>query len=105
MSGVAGSGNALFEVADVGRARVRGPLNFASAGGLLAPGARFVGAGSQIIDLTAVESADSAGLALLIEWLSLSRAAGGNLRYENIPSQLMQLARLSEVEALLTGDG
>ena len=49
-----------------------------------------------------MKDSDSSGLALLIEWLSIARAAKLSLRYENIPMQLQQLARLSEVEGLLT---
>ena len=45
---------------------------------------------------------DSAGLALLIEWLSVAKAAGRALRYENVPSQLDQLARLSELDSLIS---
>jgi phospholipid transport system transporter-binding protein len=48
-----------------------------------------------------VTASDSAGLALLIEWLSVAKSAGRALRFENIPSQLQQLARLSEVEELV----
>jgi phospholipid transport system transporter-binding protein len=54
-----------------------------------------------VIDLAGVTASDSAGLALLIEWLSVAKGAGRALRFENIPSQLQQLARLSEVEELL----
>jgi phospholipid transport system transporter-binding protein len=54
-----------------------------------------------VIDLSGVKDSDSSGLALLIEWLSIARAASKSLRYENIPVQLHQLARLSDVEELL----
>ncbi|MBS0614654.1 MAG: STAS domain-containing protein [Proteobacteria bacterium] len=106
MSAEPAAATASFEVVETGKARVRGPLSFATTGALLQSGASFITGGSaRSIDLSAVSGADSAGLALLIEWLSLSQAAGGTLRYENIPTQLMQLARLSEVEPLLSGNG
>ena len=54
-----------------------------------------------VIDLAGVTGSDSSGLALLIEWLSVAKGAGRALRYDNMPSQLHQLARLSEVEELL----
>ncbi len=54
-----------------------------------------------VIDLAGVTDSDSSGLALLIEWLSVAKAAQRTLQYENMPSQLHQLARLSEVEELL----
>jgi phospholipid transport system transporter-binding protein len=52
--------------------------------------------------LSGVNDSDSSGLALLIEWLSVAKAGSRSLKYENIPAQLRQLARLSEVEELLT---
>ena len=54
-----------------------------------------------VIDLAGVKSSDSSGLALLIEWLSVAKNARRTVRYENIPSQLHQLARLSDVDELL----
>ncbi len=55
-----------------------------------------------VIDLSTVAESDSSGLALLIEWLSIAKNAERPLKYENIPSQIKQLAVLSEVEGLLT---
>jgi ABC-type transporter Mla MlaB component len=37
----------------------------------------------------------------LIEYLSIAKEAKRALHYENIPAQIQELARLSEVEALL----
>lgn len=54
-----------------------------------------------IIDLCRVGKADSAGLALLLEWLKLSKANGVQLQFNNIPSQLLALAQLSGVEHYL----
>jgi phospholipid transport system transporter-binding protein len=94
--------DAAFEVLDGGHSRVTGPLQFTTVSGLLEPGAAAISAGrATVIDLTGVTGSDSSGLALLIEWLSVAKGAGRTLQYENIPSQLQQLARLSEVEELL----
>ncbi len=94
---------AEFEVQDGGRSRVTGVLNFASVTALLRVGSEAIANGrASIIDLSGVKDSDSSGLALLIEWLSIARAARRSLRYENIPAQLHQLARLSDVEELLT---
>jgi phospholipid transport system transporter-binding protein len=93
---------ASFEVLSDGRARVGGALEFATVTALLPLGAEAIEQGrAPTIDLAAVTSSDSAGLALLIEWLSIARAAGHSLRYENIPSQLHQLGNLSEVDPLI----
>ncbi len=81
-----------------------GDLNFKTVGALLRVGDGVIRDGHiDVMDLAGVTAGDSAGLALLIEWLSVARAAKRPLRYENMPSQLQQLARLSEVEELLLG--
>jgi phospholipid transport system transporter-binding protein len=93
---------ASFEVLDGGRSRVVGSLHFSTVSALLAEGEDPINQGrAESIDLAGVTGSDSSGLALLIEWLSMAKAAGRALRYENLPSQLQQLARLSEVEELL----
>ena len=95
---------ATLEVGDNGRALLAGELHFNSVGPLLEIGSRVISDGRiTVIDLAGVTAGDSAGLALLIEWLSIARSVNRPLHYENIPSQLQQLARLSEVEELLLG--
>jgi phospholipid transport system transporter-binding protein len=74
-----------------------------TVGALLRVGSEAIVAGhAAVIDLGAITSSDSAGLALLIEWLSVAKGAGRALRYENVPTQLHQLARLSEVDPLMS---
>ncbi|MDP9083434.1 MAG: STAS domain-containing protein [Pseudomonadota bacterium] len=91
-----------FVVEEGERSRVTGTLHFTTVTGLLPPGIEAIQGGrAAVIDLGGVTSSDSSGLALLIEWLSVAKAASRSLRYENIPTQLLQLAKLSEVEELL----
>ena len=97
-----GQQDAAFEVLEGDRSRVTGSLHFTTVSTLLPLGVAAIDSGrAAVIDLAAVVASDSSGLALLIEWLSVAKAATRTLRYENIPSQLQQLARLSEVEELL----
>ena len=97
-----GQQDASFDVLEGDRSRVSGSLHFTTVTALLPLGADAIDRGrAAVIDLAGVTASDSSGLALLIEWLSLARGASRILRYENIPSQLQQLARLSEVEELL----
>jgi phospholipid transport system transporter-binding protein len=97
-----GQQEASFEILEGDRARVVGSLHFTTVSALLTAGAEAISAArAAVIDLGDVVASDSAGLALLIEWLSIAKAAGRGLRFENIPTQLQQLARLSEVEELL----
>jgi phospholipid transport system transporter-binding protein len=81
---------------------VIGSLHFSTVSALLSEGIDAIDGGqATVIDLSGVTAGDSSGLALLIEWLSVAKAAGKELRYEHLPTQLHQLARLSEVEELL----
>ena len=97
-----GQQDAAFEVLDGDRSRVTGSLHFTTVSALLPLGVEAIDSGrAAVIDLAGVTASDSSGLALLIEWLSVAKAATRTLRYENIPLQLQQLARLSEVEELL----
>jgi phospholipid transport system transporter-binding protein len=93
---------ASFELVSDGRARVGGALSFGTVTALLPKGTEAIEHGrAAAIDLAGVTASDSAGLALLIEWLSVAQAAGHPLRYENIPSQLRQLGSLSDVDNLI----
>ena len=95
---------ASFEPLGGERSRVSGTLGFTTVTPLLLVGAAAIEQGhAAVIDLSAVTGSDSSGLALLIEWLSVARGAGRTLRYENIPTQVHQLALLSDVDALLSG--
>jgi phospholipid transport system transporter-binding protein len=94
---------AALELGGEGRARVTGALGFKTVSALLAEGSAAIEAGRvAVMDLGAVTGSDSSGLALLIEWLSVAGRAGRELRFVNIPAQLQALARLSEVEGLIS---
>jgi phospholipid transport system transporter-binding protein len=91
-----------FEMLEGERSRVVGTLHFTTVTKLLEAGTEAIGNGkAAVIDLAGVKESDSSGLALLIEWLSVAKAARRTLRYENMPVQLKQLAGLSDVEELL----
>lgn len=47
------------------------------------------------VDLSLVANTDSAGLALMIEWIKYSRVHRTHLSFKNIPEQLLNLAKLS----------
>jgi phospholipid transport system transporter-binding protein len=96
---------AAFELQEGDRSIVSGVLHFTTVTALLGQGVEAIGNGrAAVIDLSGVKDSDSSGLALLIEWLSVAKSMNRSLRYENIPAQLHQLARLSEVEDLLTAN-
>ncbi len=94
--------DAAFLPADGGY-RLQAPLLFASVPRLRPQGLALidVAAGDLRVDLSEVAAADSAGLALLIDWLACARSAGKQLSYVRVPAALMALAQLSDVAPLL----
>jgi len=61
----------------------------------------MVGRKQWIIDLAGVRHSDSAGLALLLEWLGQAREDRFEIKFRNIPDSLLRIARLSNVDRLL----
>jgi phospholipid transport system transporter-binding protein len=95
-----------FEERGAGRFSVIGALNFESAPDLYHRSrAQFKNATQMLIDLSGVTQADSAGLALLIEWMRWARANNQQIGFENSPSQLLALARISDIDELLANAG
>jgi phospholipid transport system transporter-binding protein len=86
------------------RYRLEAPLRFANVSTLRHLGLDLIGAaGAELtFDLSGVPAADSAGLALLIDWLAQARARSKTLHYAQPPEALRALARLSDVEPLIS---
>jgi phospholipid transport system transporter-binding protein len=84
--------------------RLDAPLTFATVAALRKPGLALIASAGKTLtfDLEAVPAVDSAGLALLIDWLAMARARSCQLRYAKPGETLLSLARLSEVEPLLS---
>ena len=109
MSGEARS-NARVSISEPtsGRIVVTGELTFASArdarqlGLLVLESSR---AAPLVIDCSGVTRADSAGLAVLLDWLAWGRRKSRNIALENLPASLLAVARISEVDELLTAAG
>ncbi len=75
---------------------IEGPLTFASIDKKTVKSFNFLNSADHIcIDLGDVETTDSAGLALMIEWIKQSRQYRTRLSFRNIPPQLLALAKLS----------
>jgi phospholipid transport system transporter-binding protein len=100
------TGDARFQLVATGPGSlsVQGPLNFASARRACELGIEALAqaSGSKLeIDCGGVTVSDSAGLAVLLEWLSVAQRAGRSLRYTQLPEGLLALARISEADPLL----
>lgn len=98
------TGRARFEALGAGRFRVSGVLDATTAREVLEESeSRFEQFQELEVDLGGVGESDSAGLALLIEWLRLARQGNKTIRFANVPAQVEALARISEVEDLIGG--
>jgi phospholipid transport system transporter-binding protein len=85
-----------------GQLALSGPLVFATASELLdASRGMFAGGSAISIDLGGVTKVDSAGLALLLEWLRWGSADGRTVRFTALPEKLLAIARLSGVDEML----
>jgi phospholipid transport system transporter-binding protein len=92
-----------IEPAGPGRLKVQGELGYATATTALRDGLRVLdgAAPTWTVDLAGVTAGDSAGLAVLVEWLSVVRARGSSLRYVDVPAQILAIARISGLDQLL----
>jgi phospholipid transport system transporter-binding protein len=87
-----------------GQLRAEGPLTFASARRARELGLDAIDAaddGVLLIDCQGITVSDSAGLAVLLDWLAAARAQGRALRFAHLPQGLAALGRISEVSELL----
>ena len=85
-----------------GRFALQGALNLATVGALLKESRRlFQQQPPDWIDLAGVSHCDSAGVALLVEWLRQARIEGRELRFTNPPPQMREIIKVTDLDALL----
>lgn len=87
-----------------GRLALRGGLDFSTARIAHEAGIAFFmrgGPAQWTIDCSGLTDANSAALAVLLDWLAHQHRAGGHLRFEGIPERVRAIAEISEVEDLL----
>lgn len=78
---------------------VDGDLTFATIDKKTVQSLAFLTAAKEItVDLSRVANTDSAGLALMIEWIRYARGKRTALSFKNIPRQLLNLAKLSGLD-------
>lgn len=86
-----------------GRFAVRSDLTFECATIILSQSKRLFADCEHIsVDMSGVQQADSAGLALLLEWISWAQHFDRKIAYENIPKQILAIAKISEVTGILS---
>ncbi len=82
-----------------GRFIVDGDLTFSSLDKKSISNFSFLATGKHVVlDLGGVGKTDSAGLALLVEWIKYARNKRVNLQFRNIPEQIFNLAKLSSLD-------
>jgi phospholipid transport system transporter-binding protein len=95
----------LQQADGTGRLRARGPLTFETAAAALELGEGALrGLTACRMDLSGVSEGDSAGLAVLVEWLADAARRGGTLVYESVPAQILAVARISGLEGMFEAD-
>lgn len=81
---------------------LQGALNFVTVPELLSDSQpRFSGHSEIVVDLAAVDTCNSAGMALLLEWRARAHADKVALTLLNLPDSLRQIAQVCDVEQLL----
>lgn len=64
----------------------------------------FQGKESLTVDLSEIEHSDSAGVALLLEWLRRAREQGCRLHYRNLPRQMQAIVDFGDLGDILPLD-
>ena len=97
--------NAQLVENDDGSWLLQGELGFSSVSAVLEhAGVNMLAKKQLTVDLRDVTRADSAGLALLVEWLRESELAGNSIEFVNVPAQLLSIARVCGLDDILSLD-
>ena len=94
-----------FTLEDLGDGRfaLRGEMTFDTAEQILQASEEPFEEHTQLeIDLSEVTDSDSAGLALLLEWVTWANHSVREIRFIGVPERVLAIARTTEVEPLLT---
>lgn len=98
-----GPGQVEFVDRGDGKFEVRGDLTFRTAGIALEESKELFSDHSILeIDLGGVNKADSAGLALLLEWVNWAKNYVREIRFRNVPDEILSMAQISEVDDMLS---
>lgn len=94
-----------FDLQDLGDGRfaLQGEMSFDTAERILRASEKPFEEHTQIeIDLSGVTDSDSAGLALLLEWVTWANHTVREIRFEGMPERVMAIAKTTEVDGLLS---
>lgn len=98
--------DASLEALGQGRFRIVGELDYETVDRLLdVDDSLFADNPREIeIDLSGVSHTTSVGLALMLEWLRQARSRNIDIRFSQVPAQILGIARLSQLEGILQID-
>ncbi len=92
------------ELADLGDGHfeLRGDLSFDTVEQILRASKELFNGQTNIeVDLSGVGKTDSAGLALLLEWISWSANSGIDIRFAEMPAKILAIAQTTDVDGWL----
>ncbi|MDH4048266.1 MAG: STAS domain-containing protein [Gammaproteobacteria bacterium] len=85
-----------------GRFALSGDMTFKTAGRILRTSEDLFEEHTRIeVDLSGVKNADSAGLALLLEWITWANHTVREIRFVGMPDRIDAIAKTTEVDHLL----
>lgn len=89
--------------AEAGVLQINGELSFSTVSKVLEQSRPLLATmkGQVVIALADVERVDSAGLALLIQWMRMAREQGMEIRFRHVPAQLLAIAHASDLDHIL----
>ena len=93
-----------FDLEDLGDGRfvLTGEMTFETAERILRASEEPFEEHTRIeVDLSGIEKADSAGLALLLEWITWANHTVRVIRFTEMPERVLAIARTTEVDGLL----
>jgi len=93
-----------FELQDLGEGcfALQGEMTFQTAGNLLRVSEGLFDEHTRIeMDLSGVTKTDSAGLALMLEWITWANHTVKEIRFTGTPERIIAIAKTTEVDSLL----
>ena len=94
-----------FELKDLGDGHfaLSGEMGFETAERILIASEKLFEPHTRIeVDLSGVDGTDSAGLALLLEWITWANHTVREIRFQGMPEMIIAIAKTTEVEPLLS---
>ena len=85
-----------------GRFALTGHMSFDTAGAILRESEELFEQHTLLeVDLSGISHTDSAGLALLLEWITWANHTVREIRFDDMPKKILAIARTTEVDSLL----